>query len=530
MPVAIDPQQLSATAVFPQCLDNQYLDRGLFNRIVNGNGIDYDSEEIRQQRAVMTKAEFHRALLYSREVVINRAYLINNAYIYGHYLPGSPSNSPDFVDLISTGVVVPFLFNGDDVFQDLDRGAVSDEGRKALEHLVRTLDDFRFLRLADSGDQTRSMVQQIEKRFSEKSVALGFIPRQDELFNDMLANVFGGDENQIRPAFRTAFADLLKRLSTYVHMAEMDDRKVTRQEIYQDFLVGDCSCLQVDCQCVALGRFTAKNAEDERLLFGVKSLVDIVYNTGVPDLPTVERFTFTPQGLPNRNALQDFGSIQPAEGAGIVDDLAVRTVEFARRFHADASTAMTLPRLEHLTIGQILEARSWPEWARFMAAQDALLSDPLGNVSRFADFQEAFEAFQGRVSTLVTGQLFDQDRRFMNWVSASFRILGRVVRVGISERLSIELDPLQADAIDVLIDEAVNSNAERLTVGPARLLFEVFDAESRAVDRHRSWSIDWMRAQVSWSRSEVIDFLQAVKHGDDANLLADTGLAASGRG
>lgn len=73
----ITPGQLEPGATIPQALDNQYVTDELYAQIALKN-LNFQSPHIAEAKARNAKSEFVRSLLYSSQVVINRAFLTNN--------------------------------------------------------------------------------------------------------------------------------------------------------------------------------------------------------------------------------------------------------------------------------------------------------------------------------------------------------------------------------------------------------------------------------------------------------------------
>ena len=84
------PDALEADAVVPQCLDNQYVSDAVFTNLVD-RGVDYRDAQVKAKREADFRNEFVRSLVYSSQVVIQRAYLKNSDFLHRNYHP-----SPDF--------------------------------------------------------------------------------------------------------------------------------------------------------------------------------------------------------------------------------------------------------------------------------------------------------------------------------------------------------------------------------------------------------------------------------------------------
>lgn len=99
MPDLINPDGLEADAVVPQCLDNQYVPDEIFNDMVQ-RGVDYLDLEISEARERTFRTEFVRSLVYSSQVVIQRAYFKNSDFLYRNYLPQNGQDLQAFAGLM----------------------------------------------------------------------------------------------------------------------------------------------------------------------------------------------------------------------------------------------------------------------------------------------------------------------------------------------------------------------------------------------------------------------------------------------
>ena len=107
-----------------------------------------------------------------------------------------------------------------------------------------------------------------------------------ELFSD--PDYLHQEDNEL------AFNNALDDLSDYARRK----RSIVRGTIYKDHF-GVEGASDAD---VALGR-SRKRDKDHRFVLELKKLVDLIYNTNLPD--RLRRYTFTPITMPTRTALQD---------------------------------------------------------------------------------------------------------------------------------------------------------------------------------------------------------------------------------
>jgi hypothetical protein len=139
MPTLIGPESLEHDAVVPQCLDNQYVSDSVFAKMVAGS-LDYDHAEIARLRENDFRTEFIRSLVYSSQVVIQRAFLKNSAFLYKNFLPEDTENFQAFAQLIRDEAIIPFLFKESSLKDELSFD-FSKEGDRATKALLDELDD-----------------------------------------------------------------------------------------------------------------------------------------------------------------------------------------------------------------------------------------------------------------------------------------------------------------------------------------------------------------------------------------------------
>src|SRR5690348_12670648 len=85
----LEPDQLEAGAVVPQCLDNQYVPSEVFKESAE-RFADFSDSDIKSAKDIATRSEYIRSLVYSSQVVVNRAFFPNNPVIWQD-LPNHPN-------------------------------------------------------------------------------------------------------------------------------------------------------------------------------------------------------------------------------------------------------------------------------------------------------------------------------------------------------------------------------------------------------------------------------------------------------
>src|SRR5436190_566679 len=95
----IGPDSLEVDAVVPQCLDNQYVSDAVFAQMLE-RGVDYRDRDIAAAREADFRTEFIRSLVYSSQVIIQRAFLKNSEFLYKNYAPDNGNNLQSFAQLV----------------------------------------------------------------------------------------------------------------------------------------------------------------------------------------------------------------------------------------------------------------------------------------------------------------------------------------------------------------------------------------------------------------------------------------------
>jgi len=518
----IDRDSLEADAVVPQCLDNQYVSDGLFH-YMSERAADYNDPEVRKMRAQEIQTEFVRSLVYSSQVVINRAFMKNNEYLYRNYQTQNRDDFLAFAKLLREKAVVPFLYTESSLLGNsgLD---LRDEGERAIQALDREAgDDMVCARLAIDDKTNDDMRSEMATQFAQGLTRVRQLNPQRR--NAMASELFREPERLQEAGSWETFNKALTTLADYAYQkgGELVDqgRALTRTDVYRDHFVlpsGDDKQVR---EAITLGRFRKPDHANPFVL-ELKKLVDLVYNTNLPDL--LGRYTFTPVSLPSRTALQD----EPAAGAKHSEMQGVFTnpaaLDFIRRtFMAHAQRAMNLPLLRDLTMANVVELRRLAEWEAFKESQKRILTNPLRCLDYFEDFQKDFDAFQHAMSEWYN-QKYERPRteeRYVSVVSFVLKVAGRALVMGLGKE-----HPVESAAIGFapdLIPKKVKGYAAKLMVG-------VYDIGQRRLDQDRSYSLELLRTSEELMGEDVRDLIhRLIEKGDAATAGAGHQLADQGK-
>lgn len=294
MPLKI-PSELEADATTPQCLDNHYVSDKLFSYLIR-NEADYSDPKVRAIRKSEIQTEFIRSLIYSSQVVVNRAYLVNNDYLYANYEPEDRTNFMAFCQLLLDETVVPFLYSESSLTSGMNFD-LRKEGDRALKAVVEEVGEVNItcVRLAAEDGENDQKVRIMSSRFAEGLYRLQSVAADELRTNAMAAELFSDKSPLHRDGAWQAFRSALRRLATYAfakagELSE-NDKTLTRTHVYRDHIVVPGSEAEQKL-ALTLGRFR-KPDQNDPFVFEMKKLVDLIYNTNLPDM--LDRYTFTPE-------------------------------------------------------------------------------------------------------------------------------------------------------------------------------------------------------------------------------------------
>lgn len=497
-PVLIGPDELEVDAVVPQCLDNQYVSDRVFAEMMRRR-VDYTDPDIAEQRESDFRREFIRSLVYSSQVVIQRAFFRNSDYLYKHYLPHDPHSVNAFATLLRDKAVVPFLLR-ESSLADQPEFDLRDEGDRAAQALFGEVgDDAVCVRLGVTPESNRAAVSAMRSNFGTQLMRL--VTLDPDQRNAMAAELFAEpgrlQDTEAWRTFNRALDGLARRAMDLAQEGSAGGRDpLTRQVVYEDRFV-----TPGDPLAVVNGHFRRPDADDP-FLFELKKYVDLVYNVNLPD--HLKRYTFTPVRMPTRLAMQD----APQDRYGhenitqaVTQAEALEQVQ--RAFMAGAQRAMSLPLLSDLTVADVVEVRKLPEWLPFKESQAAILKDPLHCAELLPQFQQHFDAFQRALSAWYNRAYARRatEEKYVSVVSLALSVAGQLVIAGTN------LDPMAGVAAGLASDQVVRRLPDRIKGYAAKLMIGVYDLGARRLDAERSYTIELMQTEAELLKGDVLDLL-----------------------
>jgi hypothetical protein len=482
----ITPDQLELDATIPQCLDNQYVSDTILKNMMD-NGLDYSNANIKDMRQNEIYNEFIRSLIYSSQIIINRAFFQNNEFLYSNYLPENKDNFYAFAKLLRSGAIIPYLHLENSLSDELEFDVRKDGERATKELLEQTGYDIPCARLAIDNDENKTKISFLESKFREYFGSLRL--KSEDLINAMASELLNRslDIDEWK-----CFLDYIDKFSKY---AFESGRNMTRNRIYKDWFIKEGAD-------VSRGIFKKPDI-DNPFLFELKKIVDLKYNSNIPDM--LDRFTFTPVGMPSRVALQDFSesSIPSSQIEDFIDN---QLTHIKRIFMANAHKSMNLPLLKDLSIADVVEIREKiDEWKEFKDSQRKILGNPLNVLNNIEDFHNKFDSFQHALSIWYNKkykQRVTKDR-YANFVTVALQIAGQYVLSG--------LDFSGEQFLKASAHGAVSIIPEKVKGYAVKLLINVIDIGKMKLDQDRSYSLQIMKTNQELIKEDVVQIINDIK-------------------
>jgi hypothetical protein len=231
--ILITPDQLEAGATIPQALDNQYVSDEIYKEIINQKKSLTDPT-IKKKRNIEASSEFIRSLVYSSQVVVNRAFISNNELLYKYYLPNQQESALAFASLMNSGVIVPYLYKEHNFFDD-KLFDITEEGGRSAEYLSQFLNsNVKSVKLAKNDAKNEISIDKLSLEFR------GYFPSitvlNDRQRTEMLGELLGG-KKIITKEYQQDFGDYLDNLSIFVTKTFRKKGVLNRNDLYKEFIV-----------------------------------------------------------------------------------------------------------------------------------------------------------------------------------------------------------------------------------------------------------------------------------------------------
>lgn len=464
----INPRDLKKTAIVPQVLDNQWVPQVLLNTIIDrGKSLkDYKSE-----RKKYVLKEWRRALIYSEQVVVNRAFIFNNDVVVDDY--DDTENREHFKKLLNSEVIIPYLLYEDEPRQR-PNFAVNEKLWYAWVDIVN--ETYMSCIRLDWGDQVDDF-----KRLSR--IYHNYIQTLNTRA-EHLAGYLGVPDNEIRE-----FQKQLKNIVAYaVDLA--DQRMITRNDLYREFICADGSN-------TAEGFYTNKPYAAQ-----IKQVVDLKYNVNLPD--ALGRYALTPEDSPSRVTL---GDLDDVIRTNIISDENVQEILSALRKMAfsQITSGMYLRSLGLLSLGDVIKIRDTEEWEAYRLSLRDLLDNPIQFPHYCAVLSAKFEALNEKITRL---RHESEKARWEPWVKL-------MISVG-SKALELAFNP--ADPGQKLL---TTIGTGIISTGVTPLLMRLTISAKTLTDADLDLSLDFMRGNISTGRDTWNEIIRQLKETPGFELLKE---------
>lgn len=325
--------------VVAQCLDDQWVPAPLLNDMVRKGDSFADVARVRNR---YIRAEYRRALVNARQMVVNRAYLYNTPVVLQDYQKAGEQRDA-FVRLVEAGTIAPFLYN-ERTPTDEPQQAYDPAGFKAWTGLCEEAEPV-CVRLSWNDEENQAAIDRhLTRRFNQ------FVSSAYDLDPAVMAQDLG------LPA--DAAPRLKKKLAEIAAYKTTLDGPIKRTHVYEQFI-------NVDGSRPAEGRFDPAKPFAAQ----IKQLVDLNYNVNLPD--ALEGFALTPAGALPRTVLQEH---QESRKRKYTAEELVRIIQ--NFVFSTVQEALVVKSMGDLTLRDVLQVRASDEWLDYVTTLDLLLEAP----------------------------------------------------------------------------------------------------------------------------------------------------------
>lgn len=381
----IEEDDLSGIVTVPQCVDNQFVTEKLFKRMVKEKRplLEILNQAIREQSDDPSvphkdpdarelwesqKAEYNRALLFSRKVVINRAAFWNTPVLIAASIG---SERDEFSELLWNGTIIPFLLS-EKKFDEVPKDFSVIYGEKAIQSIAEFLAglgnvrkeqkfDVTCVRFRKDDDENEDRLTIFFKRFREELQSPISAGNKRDYFLERLAKTLLSTEDQQEiDNFKPILFGVVKEINQWL----VGGKGVNREDLYKTWI----------CQpdtLPAVGQY-----RDDGYTFALKKWFDALYCANLPS--SIGALTFVPRDFPTAFDLGvswQLGQNKKQVGGSrdVFDEVLGRAKndESQRLWKSfQEQSELVIPSPHELTHKDILEIRSWNIWDEMLTKLD----------------------------------------------------------------------------------------------------------------------------------------------------------------
>ena len=471
--IPLEYKHLKKVCVVAQSLDNQWVPRGLLQRMLN-EGLALNDVESGRERFV--RNEYMRALINAEQVVINRAYLYNNDVVSRDYRKRGP-NRDAFKNFLSTGVIVPFLFNETSPVDEPAYKANHFDDWKNLSQELR----MQCVRLSWDDDNRHKIDRLLAARFH--NFPRTALDRDVDVFLDHLA---------LPESARGSLRKRLRQMSDFSADFAEEGKKIAREDLYKKFVVAD-------------GTSPAEGKYDKSKAFAaeIKQLLDLCYNVNLPD--ALGRYALTPFDSLPRAALQDWQVVKeaPVEMDQLIVLLQRAAFDILQR-------GMYLASFGDLTLADVEAIRKTDEWQMYMRSLDELILHPLSFAETDGGAAKVYGSY-AKLMRVMTDYL--SDRKQEAWqpvVTVEVEMAGkRLTMTWTDEGTQYGVDGSLSDVF--LPGEA-----------PVRARLSIGDVSAEGKQADLATNVDFLRGHVENAKDQWTELVRKVEEFHNIRLMPES--------
>jgi len=407
-----------------QALDNQYVPESIFRTMkkFNLNKSSWCINLLLQDR---TRREFKRALLYSEEIDVNRAFFVNNPFLYKKFSRKSKERETIYY-LLKDKAFVPWLWKEHNIEEFLDKPtcAINKNGKKALEEFIKDFGSIEGIRYSNNEEENISKADKMSEQLAD------YFKRSSEISYKVIKDLQIKDE--------IGFQKKILEIKEDIKNEIQDSGAISRTFLYKNYI------------CVP-GTEIDKGIYDfsKPFMREIKYLADLKYSANFADALDIQ--TFSPRELPTRSVLHELDLDLRSKKEGYSFDLCTYLEEALHLFLLPDSWVKSLNCLSYQ---DILEIRRRDEYHNFINSiksiqmpEKILAETGKTELLNFRNFQEKFMTYQKLIANLSS-------IRRINQIKPIVRL---VIDIGINT-IDIGIDQGVVQIFDDIIDKANYKN------------------------------------------------------------------------
>jgi len=309
-------------------------------------------EEFREKISSSIQAEFRRSLLYSKNVVINRAFILATKELYNPIL-NVDDDRDAYLALFRNQSIIPYLYTEKSV---MDEGEIikQDNGVKAMKELIKENEQVACVRLSWKENDNLRSAQEMASAFTSYMLSARTVA-------DKIAFDLGIRDLQ-------GFKRKLSEVSSYTN--KMMDKKgrdyITRIELYKKFICPATSNEKTSRKFINEGFYDFNKPFWKEL----KLVFDLKYQSNLTDKLRIQ--TFSASDLPERTSLRELDMrVRSMQDVEMLD----LPLVFSDIVFSMLRQGLWLNRINDLTFKDIVKLRMTDEYNEFILSAAKLKSD-----------------------------------------------------------------------------------------------------------------------------------------------------------